>query len=93
MVWVDSECGVRACRAALEALRAGVGEGAEARAVESEGALGPGAGSRGGGVGRKVGHRMRVVGLDCEWRHPRPVSLLQIACVDTVRLVDLGFRV
>lgn len=27
-----------------------------------------------------------VVGLDCEWRHPRPVSLMQIAVSDKVRL-------
>ena len=27
-----------------------------------------------------------VVGLDCEWRHPRPVSLMQIALSDKVRV-------
>ena len=32
--------------------------------------------------------RALVVGIDCEWRHPRPVSLVQIACGRQCFLLD-----
>jgi hypothetical protein len=36
----------------------------------------------GGGQGARTGERF--VGLDCEWRHPRPISVVQVATADKV---------
>jgi len=55
-------------------------------------ALGIPGSSAGGGDGTDTGlapARVDVVGVDCEWRHPRPISLVQLAVSPTqVYLLD-----
>jgi hypothetical protein len=51
-------------------------------------ALREGLGGGGGVQGARTGER-RFVGLDCEWRHPRPISVVQVATAAKVLLLFL----